>query len=43
MQKIEEGLYFDPQKRKPIGKCRRCGGWVYPPGSHCPRCERRQV
>ena len=43
MGKIEEILYIDPQQQRPGGKCRRCGGLVYGPGYHCPRCERRQL
>ncbi len=43
MGKIEELLYTDPQQRQPVGKCRRCHGDIYPPGYHCPRCERRKL
>jgi uncharacterized OB-fold protein len=41
MEKIEEILYIDPQQQQPGGKCRLCDAIVYPPGYHCPRCERR--
>ena len=40
MKTISSILYPDPQAQRPSGKCPRCGGCVYPPGNHCPRCER---
>ena len=41
MEQIEPMLYIDPQTRKPVCFCSRCGGERYAPGLVCLRCERR--
>lgn len=37
---VEGMLYIDPQARKPIGFCKKCGGALYAPSRICLRCRR---
>lgn len=39
MDKIEPGLYADPQRQRER-RCPVCDGCVYPPTYFCIRCER---
>jgi len=43
MHQIEEILYPDLQAQRPAGICSRCGGVVYAPTRHCPRCRRDKL
>ncbi len=35
---IEQAVRFDPQQAREQ-PCPNCGGSVYAPGWHCPKCE----